>query len=170
MGDDSWSSSSDHGPHLGTLSLIISHLSALMPIFQDGTFFLGTTPPGSLPDCLGVEALLPLDRTVLGLAGSSFGTNWPGAWTTSAFVCCTHLCLCIFCLSCLCAWCRHTLQLCLLPACVSAMWDLCVCVFESLNECVHLHWPAKRVSIHWWFILLLGGQVGALHSGQPGLS
>lgn len=39
-----------------------------MPKFQDGVFFLGTIPPpDTLPYCLGVEALLPLHRAMLGL-------------------------------------------------------------------------------------------------------
>lgn len=48
--------------------------------FQDGVFFLGTTPAsGSLPYCLVGKALLPLDRAMFGASGPSFGTNWLGA-------------------------------------------------------------------------------------------
>lgn len=49
-----------------------------MPKFQDGGFFLGTTPPpGSLPYCLRSEAVLPLDRAVLGLVAPVLvQTDW----------------------------------------------------------------------------------------------
>ena len=110
-----------------------------MPKFQDGGFFLSTTPPpGSLPYCLRSEAVLPLDRAVLGLVAPVLvQTDW--GLELRVHSCDVQIYVSIFCLSCLYTWCSHTLQLCLLPVFVLAIQDCicaCVCVYTLVHACM----------------------------------